>query len=384
MKGGKLLEYALIALVCVILISVVFGSILGQPMLLTYVETGSMEPTIGTGDGFIAIPSPIAGEVETGDVVSFQSEEVHGGDLTTHRVVGERGDGYVTQGDANPFTDQDQGEPAVTDGQIQAVALTVNGEVVTIPHLGTAAMAMQSGIDRAERTVAGVFGWQRLGTEQLTQLLFGLGIVFLVLSFAMGATGRERGSDSRTRDRSRSGVIDSRWLLVGCIVLVCAAATLAMVMPAGSETYDIVSTEGDSADPTIIPVGETDSFEYQVHNGGFVPTVSYFEAGSGGIEIEPDRMQLGAQEGENATVTLHAQDETGHHVESMTEYRYLVLLPPSMIDALYEINPWIPYLGIYAVIATPILVFWRLFGGSSDTIRYRSRSRSRRRFDWLS
>ena len=384
MKGGKLLEYALIALVCVILVSVVFGSILGQPMLLTYVETGSMEPTIGAGDGYIAIPSPIAGDVETGDVVAFQAEEVHGGDLTTHRVVGERGDGYVTQGDANPFTDQDQGEPGVTDGQIQAVALTVNGEVVTIPHLGTAAMAMQSGIDRAERTVAGVFGWQRLGTEQLTQLLFGLGIIFLVLSFAMGASGRDRGSEARSRDRSRSGVIDSRWLLVGCIVLVCAAATMAMVMPAGSETYDIVSTEGNSSDPTIIPVGETDSFEYQVHNGGFVPTISYFEAGSGGIEIEPDRIDLGAQEGENATVTLSAQETTGHHVESMTEYRYLVLLPPSVIDALYGINPWMPYFGIYAVIALPIVGFWRLFGGSSDTIRYRSRSRSRGGFDWLS
>ena len=382
MRFTTLLEYALIAVLCVVLLSLAFGVLLGQPVLFAYVETGSMEPTIDAGDGYVAVPAALAGDVEQGDVVAFEAEEVHDGELTTHRVVDERDGGYVTQGDANPFTDQSRDEPVVTDGQIQAVALRVNGEVVTIPHLGTAAMAVGDGIDRSGGAIANVFGWQGFGSGELTYLLFGAGVLFLGASVLTGGDGRNR-RESRDRDRSRSGVIDSKLVLVGCILLICAAATLAMVLPAGTETFGVVSTEGDSADPTIIPVGETDDFEYEFHNGGVVSTVSYVESESSGLDVEPERLDLSRGESANATVTLHANDETGYHVESMTEYRYLVVIPPAVIDALYAVHPWTPYLAIYVVLSAPIVAAWRFFGGSSDKMRLRTRSRSGGVSDWL-
>jgi len=43
-----------------VLVSLVIGQALGQPVLLAYVESGSMEPTIDEGDGFVAIPSVVA------------------------------------------------------------------------------------------------------------------------------------------------------------------------------------------------------------------------------------------------------------------------------------------------------------------------------------
>ncbi len=382
MNPGKILEYVLATLLVVLIVSLAFSYLLGQPAILAFVETGSMEPTLNAGDGFVAIPAAIAGDVEQGDVVTFDAEQIEGGGLTTHEVVGERDTGYITQGEDNPVTDQDGGEPPVTDGQIKAVALQVNGEVVRIPHLGTAVMGIQDGIASVERTVAGLFGWRSIGTEQWTYLLFGLGVVLFGASF-LGGEGRHGRSESRDRSRSRAGVVDSRLLLAGCIALLCIAATMAMVMPAGTQTYDIVSTEGDSADPTIIPVGETDDFEYVAHNPGFVPTVSHFEPRSGGIEIDPDRTELSANETANLTVTLHADSTTGLHIESMTEYRYLAVLPPSVIDALYRVHPWAPYPAIYLVIATPLVVLWTVFGGTSGKVRLRSRSRSDGVFGWL-
>src|SRR6056297_2525566 len=106
----------------------VVGHVLGVPLGLGYVETGSMEPTIDAGDGFVAVPAAVAGPVDEGDVVVYDAQEIEGGGLTTHRVVEETDHGYVTRGDANPFTDQDGGEPHVTDGQIVAKAWQVNGE----------------------------------------------------------------------------------------------------------------------------------------------------------------------------------------------------------------------------------------------------------------
>jgi len=67
--------------------------LLGQPILLGYVATGSMEPTMDAGDGFVSVPSAVTGDVEEGDVVVYQARELHDGGLTTHRVVGETEEG---------------------------------------------------------------------------------------------------------------------------------------------------------------------------------------------------------------------------------------------------------------------------------------------------
>lgn len=96
----------------IVLISFIFGSLFGQPVLLSYVETGNMEPTMAPSEGFVALPPGVTGETEVGDVIVFQAEEIQGGGLTTHRVVGETEQGFITKGDANPFVNQDdQGPP---------------------------------------------------------------------------------------------------------------------------------------------------------------------------------------------------------------------------------------------------------------------------------
>ena len=367
MKLNRVLTLVVAGLLAILLVSLLAGHVLGYPVVLGYVESGSMEPTLNEGDGFIAVPAPLAGDIEVGDVVVFESEHVHGGELTTHRIVEQRQEGYITQGDANPFPDQSMDEPPITEGQVNAVALTANGEVVRIPHLGTAVQAVGAVLDRVERTVAGWFGTPRLGSQQLALLLFGLGLVTFAVAFIGENTER-----SRSRSRSRPG-IDTRAILAVSILLVCSAATLAMVMPAGTETYGIVSSEGNSSNPTIIPTGESDSFEFGLHNGGFVPTVSYLEPQSHGIDIEPDRVRLDRNQTANATVTFHAPDETGYYQRSLTEYRYLAIVPPSVIDGLYHAHPWLPYVLVNTVISIPLVVLWVASGSQNSRIRIRRR-----------
>ena len=375
MKLTRLLEFAVAGTLALLVVALLAGHFLGYPVLLGYVESDSMEPTLNEGDGFVAVPGPLAGEVGTGDVVVFEPEQMHGGDLTTHRIVDERADGYVTQGDGNIVTDQSGGEPLVTDGQVRAVALSVDGTVVRIPHLGTGVEAVGSLLDRAERTVAGWFGAPRLGSQQLAYLLFVLGVLAFGATFVGDASGeRDR---SRSRSRSLPDVVDNRLVLAGALVLLCGGAMVGMVGPAGTETYGIVSSESNSTNPTIIPSGESDSFEYRVHNGGFLPTVSYMEPGSSGIDIEPDHVSLGANETASATVTFHAPEETGYYLRSMTEYRYFAILPPAIIERGYAVHPWVPYTLILAVIVAPFLTLWLLLGGSQAKVRIRRRNRER-------
>ncbi len=382
----RIAEYALAIVLVVILISLVFGYVLGQPALVAYVETGSMEPTLNAGDGFIAVPAAIAGDVQTGDVVAFESEHVHGGQLTTHRVVDVREDGYITQGDANPFTDQSQAEPPVTDGQIKAVALQVNGEVVRIPHLGTAAMALQTGFGAAERTVAGLFGLRTLGAERMAYILFAGGLGLFMASFLFGGPGRRDRDTDRGRWRSREGVFSTTTIIVAFVIVLLIVTTIAMVMPAGTATYSIVSSQSDSDRPDVIQMGGSSEITYPMHNGGFLPVISYLEPASTGVEVEPQRFEMGMNGTANATVTMHAPDETGLYQRSVTEYRYIVVLPPSVIDALYVVHPWLPYIAINTVVGSLLLILGFALSRGSGQVRLRSRKRERRSgiLGWLS
>lgn len=376
----KVAEYALALLLVVLLISLVFGYLLGQPALLAFVETGSMEPTLNAGDGFVAVPAALAGDVQEGDVVVFESEHIHGGQLTTHRVVDARDSGYITQGDANPFSDQSGNEPPVTDGQIKAVALQVNGEVVRIPHLGTVVMGLQSVFGTAERSIAGLFGLRGLGTERLAYLLFGSGMLIFMLSFLLGDDRRTRRT---SRKLSREGVFSTRTIIAVFVGVLLVVSTVAMVMPAGTTTYPIVSSESDSDRPDVIHQGGSSEITYPLHNGGYLPIVSYVEPSSTGVETEPNRFYLGANETANATITMHAPDETGLYQRSVTEYRYIVVLPTSVIHALYVVHPWLPYVAVNGVIGSLLAVFGLALTRGSSRVRLRSRKRAGGVFNWL-
>ncbi len=362
-SGEETIQYVAYGVLAVVLTALVVGQALGVPVLFAYVTSGSMAPTLEAGDGFIAIPSAIASDPAVGDVVVFRAERLHGGELTTHRIIDERPGGYVTQGDANFVSDQSSGEPLVTDGQIVATALAIDGTTVRIPHLGTAAAALSGGFEGAVNMLSRT-GVSFLDADRLTPILFIVGVFTLLAAVFIDSSD---GSDESVRDRrreterpGRNEEFNTRWVLVGSIIVLCAGAMIGMTVPAGTETIGIVSSQGDSSNPTIVPVGGSDSYQAVIHNGGTIPTVSYFEPRSDGIDVEPTRIRLGANETANVSVTLHAPDETGYFLRSKTEYRYFAIFPASVMDALYHVHPWVPYVVINALLIGLVLLIWQL------------------------
>ncbi|SNR55063.1 signal peptidase I [Halorubrum vacuolatum] len=359
----RTVQYVAYGVIAVVLIALLIGQALEIPVLFAYVTSGSMAPTLETGDGFIAVPSAIASDPAVGDVVVFRAERLHGGELTTHRIIDVRPGGYVTQGDANFVSDQSSGEPLVTDGQIVATALTIDGTTVRIPHLGTAAATLGAGLEGALNMLSRI-GIAVPDTDRLTPMLFVAGILTLLAAHfidsptASGESVRDR--SRRTERPGQDGGFDTRWILVGSIVVLCFGAMIGMTGPAGTETIGIVSSQGDSSNPTIVPVGGSDSYEATIYNGGLVPTISYFESRSDGIDIEPAHLRLAANETATVTVTLHAPDETGYFLRSKTEHRYFAVLPAAMMDALYQLHPWLPYAVINALLIGVVLLIWQL------------------------
>jgi signal peptidase len=360
-------------LLVAVVIAMLVGQQLGQPILLGFVLTGSMSPTLEPGDGFVAVPPAIAGDVEEGDVVTFDARELQGGGLTTHRVVGETEEGYITQGDANPFTDQDDAEPPVQESQIVAVAWQFNGEVVVIPHLGTVAMALQGLVGALVGVLSVLPGASLVAEGNVGSLMIGGGVLLLLYSFASDLF-RSNGRSDKSRSRSRGGSVRASVLLSVILVLILLPATATMVIPSGTNDVTIVSSQSPSENPTVIEQGGSQTLEYNVTNNGYIPLVAIIEPASTGVEVEKTVHLVWRGESAGTTATLYAPEETGVYYRAVAERQYIGVLPMSMIVSLHRIHPWVAIAVIDGVIGGFVTIVFALAIGFRP-LRFRDSNR---------
>lgn len=352
--------------------SIVVGQIIGQPVLLAYVTSGSMAPTISTGDGYIVLPSVIAGPVEKGDIIVFHAKTLHGGGgaLTTHRVVGKTPEGFITQGDGNPFTDQAGGEPPVKPVQIVGQAVLIGGEPIVIPHLGTALTGIRSTIKNAQRSLSIALDTRALlGTQGLAYLLFAVGGLLYVGSVLNEQHSGPSANRSRRR-RRRSSLLPRRvpkWaiaLVLGGILI--SSITITMMVAGGVHEFGVVSAEKDLAGPTVIPAGHSEQLNYSVPNGGIIPIVAYVDPASTGVATPQNGVVVEPGERETVPITLSVPPSTGYYPRYVVEHRYLAILPRAWIHQLYLVHPLLPVVVIDALVLTAfLLVAIPLLGGGS-------------------
>ncbi|MDR9429586.1 MAG: signal peptidase I [Natronomonas sp.] len=349
------------------------GQQLGQPILLGFVVTGSMSPTLEAGDGFVAIPPALAGDVEQGDVITFDARELEGGGLTTHRVVEETDEGYITRGDANPFTDQDGPEPPVQESQIAAVAWRFGGDLVVVPHLGTVALALQGVAAALIGILIGVPGVDAVADGNVGRLMIGAGVLLLLFSFVSDLVRGERRTGGE-RSRARGGSMRASTVLAVILLLILVPATASMVVPSGMNEVTIVSSQSPSSAPTVIERGGNQTLEYNVTNNGYIPLVAIIEPASTGVDVGETTHVVRRGESAGTTATLSAPEETGVYYRAIAERQYIGILPLSVIVALHKIHPWVAIAVIDAVIAATVTVIFALAIGF-EPLRFRDANR---------
>ena len=379
MKVETVLSHVLTVVILVLVVSLSLGYFLGQPVLLSYAESGSMEPAIDEGDGFVLIPSQISGSPNAGDIVTFQAEQVQGGKLTTHRVMGETETGYITKGDDNPFTDQDSGEPPVTDAQIVGEVVTVGGSPVTVPMLGTFVESTRGMVGSVQRFIASSFGMSAvMGTQGLAYLLFGVGVVLFFLSTIFG--GGDRYGRKKSRDKERDELFSTFTVVLVAAFFIMLVLTATMLTQGGTTKYELISAESDSPTPRVVPAGDSVDRRYIATNPGHIPVMSFIEPGSPGVEVgeKSHEHYIRANQSVNATVTFTAPKEIGYYSMYVVENRYFAVLPPPVIRELYKIHPWVPLAVINGLIAGAFVVFSAVLVGTKPV-----RTRTRKRESWI-
>ncbi|MEZ3163934.1 signal peptidase I [Halorubrum sp. RMP-47] len=366
------------AILVILVVAMLVGQQLGQPIVLGFVLTGSMnaQPAeMAPGDGFIAVPPAIAGDVTEGDVVTFEAQQLQGGGLTTHRIVGETDQGYITRGDANPFTDQDGPEPPVQESQIKAVALQVGGDTVVIPQIGLAVLAIQDVFSAATAFLSGIPGFGGLADGNTGSSMVLVGLLVLGYSLAtelLAGTNRRSGGD-RSRD-SRGGTSAVLVLLV-ILLLITVPATASMVIPSGTDDITIVSSESPSSSPTVIERGGSVEYAYNFTNNGFIPRMATVNAASTGVDVAQSSLIAARGETASTTVTIHAPEETGAYVRSVSEWQYVRFLPVPVILSLHAVHPFAAVAVINAVIVVTVTAVY-VFAVGLEPFRFRDRDRN--------
>lgn len=349
-------------------IVIVVGHLLGQPILLGYVTTGSMTGTIDPGTGFVAIPVQVAGPIHVGDVVTYRSRTLHPGMLTTHRVVGIVEGGYVTGGDANVVTDQAAGEPPVRRSRIVAVALQLGGHVVTIPYLGAVVTGARGGVIFLHRILSDVIGPQVISPTQLTFLLVaGTGVLY-----AFGDDARD-GRD-RTRETNRNSGTDPRVIVFVLTAIVLATLSGVSLATSGGTVVTMDSVSPATADHGGVLAGTNTTRNLTLTNGGVVPMATVIEPTS--ADVVPSRrfLVVGPRSTTPVPISFRVPYRPGRYQRRIDVYRYPSMLPTRVIAGLYRVDPWAPLLAIDAIVG-PFLYVVGIHILGTGRLRDRSRER---------
>ena len=359
MRVRSIASNAITLLLAGLIIFIVLSQVFGFPAPIAFVETGSMAGTIDPGEGFIGIPAPLAGEPSVGDVVTYRAQIIQDGGLTTHRIVDVTEAGYVTQGDANSFTDQDDGEPYVTDAQIELVALQFNGDVVTIP-----------GVETAARTGSGILAAiaAAIGVSETSGANTGLALGIAGLLIVGAAYTYDLFTDSATRVLRRStrrwGVIDSRLILLALLIALSLPILSVMAVPSGTTEITITSAEFERPnDPTIIEAGGTAESTSNVEAGPLIPRTIVLEPRTEGVQFADRVLQVAPGGTAETTLTLSAPEQTGPYIRARSEHHYIGILPSNMIIALHDIHPFVAMTTITGILLSPIAVLFYLIVG---------------------
>jgi signal peptidase len=291
-------------------------------------------------------------------VVTFDARTIGDGRLTTHRVVGERPEGYITRGDGNTFTDQQSGEPVVAGDRIVAEAVQVNGQVLVIPNLADY-------VDAIRKVFASIGIRLGLSVNQVIAFIL-VGALAAYLLDETGAAGEKRTVRSAGRTTGLSGPL----LVGGSVALVLAIATLTMTAGTGAIALPYDSVGPSEAGERGIPTGTTQNASVELRNGGLVPMTAVLSTDDPNATLSTNRVHLGPQSNATVNVSITAPSEPGSYEVTVERQQDLAVLPGFVLSSLSNAGHWLAVAVVNLLLAGVVGAFGAvLVGGGRVRLR---------------
>ncbi|WP_297509137.1 signal peptidase I [Thermococcus sp.] len=342
----KLLENIVVVVATVFLLASVTGFLLGRPVLLSYAYSESMTPTINKGDMFFINPLSKGGKI--GDIIVF-----HRGDgWTVHRVFAITEKGYVTKGDNNVATDQQNGEnPLVRREDVIGKVVELGGRPLIIRGGGAFIESLRARL-----------------TSFYAVVIFLLAGAFLTFS----------GGDKRDRGRRKYLKVRAKTLYAVVSIVIIAGFLFVTVASWGTLTFTYSSTlAGGQREGWYLP-GSTFERNVTVKNSALYPFHYFITVSGGRVELlNGDTFEIPGRGTHEISLRISVPKETRIYKEEITVHSYPSILPGWLVASLYNISPYLPLLPYAMELAGVLVVFYYLADvGRGDILRIRVRRRS--------
>ena len=341
----KFLEYFLILAVSVFVVGSILGALLDRPVFISYVYSDSMTPTINKGDLFFM--NPFSRSANVGDIIVFHLR----GSWTVHRVVAIVEDGYITKGDNNVATDQQEGRALpVSKDKIAGKVIAIGNSPLKIPQLGTYIQKEISGRNKMFLAAA------------------------MIIIGALAFTGEPK--HKRKRPKFIKIKFKTLYILTSAFLLIMLSVSIFASWQMFPMEYAVTSA-GGQREGWVLP-GSMFEREITIKNGNFYPMTYYLEPQSRRISsISETHFELGPQEEETVKVTISAPEETSLFTDKVRVNAYIPLLPESIIGSLYGVNPVLPVFAILFETSAFLGVLYFISGiGNEDVLKIRNKRSS--------
>jgi len=338
MKIGDILTL----LAVVFLLTSVTGFILDRPILISYVTSDSMTPTLNRGDLFLINPFS---KGSVGDIVVFKMN----GHWTVHRIYAETSEGYITKGDSNLATDQQGNGGTVKREDVVGTVVTIFNKPIKIPYIGIYIQDF----------------------SKSTKNLY-IAIIVIVLGSILLTGGKERVRKRRRR------VIKVKYKTLYTIV---SAITIAMILISivatwGTIGFNYASTlAGGQKEGWYLPNTEFNR-PIILENKALYPM--YYILSPRGERITLDKTDFTLMRNEKVSTNVHVKvpADTKIYYEKIEVYTYPPLLPTDIIEELWSMSPYLPLFAFSFEMACALAVVYIVTGsGEEEVVRIKIRRR---------
>jgi signal peptidase I len=313
-------------------VAIIMGGLLGRPILLASVPTGSMVPVFNPGD-IIAVSPYLGGDLRSGQIVVFRTER----DRTwiVHRIIGgDRETGFTTQGDANPLPDPNTVYPK----HVVGVVPQVGEAALRVPRLGL--LSLERG---------------PLSNPLVTGLALIIGLYLMASDARAGLDLFRRGARSGRipRPGPKPRVVMALYVGLTLSVFLISLMTMWSLSSTREGAFRVVA----SRDSTFtvkdqLALGETREQVITLKNPSLIPLIVGMDANTPGLSFAPSWTVLWPNSQLDVTVRITGF-ELGSHQFHMRQSVFLPLLPPALLEGLSAVN-W--YLPLYLVALLPTMV----------------------------
>mgnify|MGYP000863935123 FL=1 len=348
MKSTKIFKLVVTIIIYVIAafmaVSAVGTIVAKQPFLMTAIRSNSMYPQLERGDLVILNEFSSKDSLSTKDIIVFRVEEGNYiiNDWMMHRITdGNARDGFITKGDANERTDQeDMGIPPIKPEWIAGKALVLRGKPLKIPLLGHLALYAEQ--------------------SKNSQLLLPIIAVILAVIIAVGELKNTKKGKHAKTEKTESLDMQLIYFFSGLTIAVMVGASMLATSRHLNLSYGVSETEEAAlmgSNVGVLKIGdEVDRPLAEFNNNGFFPLLVSITTDDEQISFSRDKLILKPGQYVETQMTVKALNP-GDYNSSIRVGMFFPLLPLDWIHVLAQRSYWLALIVISLIPGLPLMLY---------------------------